>query len=40
LCDSWIVFDNEEYPKIIAKGIKNQEVEILEKAKWISITNF
>ncbi len=39
LCDSWMVFDNEEYPQIIAKGLKNQETEIIEKLKWNSITN-
>ena len=40
LCDSWMVFDNEEYPNIIAKGIKNEEIEIFEKTKWDLITNF
>ncbi len=40
LCDSWMVFDNEEYPKIIAKGIKNEEIEIFKKTKWDLITNF
>ncbi|WP_298115739.1 zeta toxin family protein [Flavobacterium sp.] len=37
LCDSWMLLDNEEQPKIIAKGSINQEIEIFDIKKWDSI---
>lgn len=40
LCDSWMLFDNEENPEIIAKGLINEEIEVLDKSKWSLITNF
>lgn len=38
LCDSWMLFDNEESPEIIAKGLINEEVEVFDKIKWNLIT--
>lgn len=39
LCNSWMLFDNEEQPLIIAKGANNKETEIFDKTKWQSIVN-
>ncbi|NMH25607.1 zeta toxin family protein [Flavobacterium solisilvae] len=40
LCDSWMLFDNEENPEIIAKGLINEEIEVFDNNKWNLITNF
>lgn len=40
LCDSWMLFDNEENPEIIAKGLINEEIEVFDSNKWNLITNF
>jgi len=41
LCDSFLILDNEEEPLVIAKGIINQKIEIMNEVKWnlINSTN-
>jgi predicted ABC-type ATPase len=34
LCDSFLILDNEEEPIVVAKGIINQEIEIIDSIKW------
>lgn len=34
LCDSWMIYDNESVPEIIAKGLLNQENEIFDSKRW------
>lgn len=34
LCDSFLILDNEEEPLVIAKGIINQKIEIMNEVKW------
>jgi hypothetical protein len=34
-----MLFDNEENPEIIAKGLINEEIEAFDKFKWSLITN-
>ena len=40
LCDSWMIFDNEEISKIIAEKVNDQETKIFDKEKWDLISNF
>ncbi|MDR6966963.1 putative ABC-type ATPase [Flavobacterium arsenatis] len=40
LCDSWMIYENESQPEIIAQGIINQESEIFDNQSWNSINNF
>lgn len=34
LCDSFLILDNEEEPIVVAKGVINQEIEIIDSIKW------
>lgn len=37
LCDSWMIYDNEADPELIAKGLMDQKAEIFDKNKWLLI---
>ena len=39
LCNSWMLFDNEEQPLVIVKGANDKETEIFDETKWQSIVN-
>lgn len=40
LCDSWMLYDNEANPEIVAKGSNEESVQIFDEAKWNLISNF
>jgi len=40
LCDSWMLYDNEASPEIIAKGSIDEPNEIFDNGKWNLISNF
>jgi predicted ABC-type ATPase len=40
LCDSWMLFDNEENPQLIAQGQVNEETEVFDIEKWDLITRY